>query len=141
MIFAPSMYITASLLLCLASVNGDYLSGPTVDWTYQLPDSGTLGGRGVRRHNGVASSYSGSSVFVTTDDGSLHIIKPADFSTSIVVSAPVENDAFTECRSGVAVSETNGLVNFVVYAVILSPRTNSTDDASNTTASQNDVKR
>jgi hypothetical protein len=32
------------------------------------------------------------------------------------------------------------LVNFVVYAVILSPRTNSTD-ASNTTAAQNDVKR
>jgi hypothetical protein len=134
------MYITSSLLLCLAIVNGDYLSGPTVDWTYQLPDSGTLGGRGVRRHNGVASSYSGSSVFVTTDDGSLHIIKPADFATSIVVSAPEETDTYPECRSGVAVSETNGVVNFVVYAVILSPRTNSTD-ASNTTAAQNDVKR
>ena len=140
MIFTPSMFITASLLLCLASVNGNYLSGPTVDWTYQLPNSGTLSGRGVRRHNGVTSSYSGSSVFVTADDGSLHIIKPGDFSTSIVVDAPSEADTFTECRSGVAVSETNGTVNFVVYAVSLSPLTNATD-ASNGTASQNSVRR
>lgn len=134
------MFIIALLLLCLASVNGDYLSGPTVDWTYQLPNSGTLGGRGVRRHNGVVSSYSGSSVFVTADDGSLHIIKPDDFSTSIVVDAPAEKDTFTECRSGVAVSETNGKINFVVYAVGFSPLTNGTN-ASNGTASQNDVKR
>lgn len=119
-------------LLSIALAGAAFLSDPVVEWTYQLPGSGNLSDRGVRRNNAVVPSYDGSTVFVTADDGSLHIIKPDDLSTSIVVDAPTKQDANTECRSGVVVSETEGSVNFVVYAVILT-RSASTQDSSNQT--------
>ena len=132
MAFAASKYIAPLLLLSVVVfADAQYLSSPAVGWTYQLPGSGTLSGRGVRRSNAVVSSYDGSTVFVTADDGSLHIIKPADLSTSVVVDAPSEQSTYTECRSGVALSETDGSVNFAVYAAILTQR--SSTNSSNQT--------
>lgn len=139
--FAASKYITASLLLFAAAlVEANYLNAPVVQWTYQIPGAGTLSGRGLRRHNSVTPSLGGSSVFATADDGSLHIIKPENLDTSVVVDPPAEEGAYTECRSGVSVSETNGNVNFVVYAVILTPVITS-QDAANQDLSPNEVKR
>ena len=133
MAFAVSKFIEALFLLSLAFVDAQYLSEPAVRWTYQLPGSGTLSDRGVRRNNAVVLSYDGSTVFVTADDGSLHIIKPENLANSIVVDAPSEQNAYTECRSGVAISETGGTVNFAVYAAILTQNASTQDSSTQAT--------
>lgn len=133
-------YMAVLLLLAIALADAAYLSDPVVEWTYQLPGSGNLSDLGVRRNNAVVPSYDGSVVFVTADDGSLHIIRPDNLSTSIVVDAPSEQDAYTECRSGVVVSETDGSVNFAVYAVILT-QSSSTQSSSNQTYYSTDAMR
>lgn len=73
-----------------------------------------------------------STVFATADDGSLHIIKPADSSSSsVVVKAPVVEGSYAEGRSSVTLSETvDGVLQFAVYAVVLTPVTSSAADQS-----------
>jgi hypothetical protein len=121
----PSSLLVSLIFSCffLYIVRSEFLSEPSLEWTYQLPGSGSLSGRGVRKNNAVVVSYDGLSVFVTADDGTLHILKPSDLSSSIVVDVPISSgNRSTECRSGISISETfNKQVNFVVYAVTMLP--------------------
>jgi hypothetical protein len=122
MLLSSSLF--ASLIFScffLYIARSEYLLEPSLEWTYQLPGSGSLSGRGVRKDNAVVVSYDGSSVFVTADDGTLHIVKPSDLSSSIVVDVPINtSNSSTECRSGISISETSSRqVNFVVYAVTM----------------------
>lgn len=122
------MRFTAGLLLLLLSsvsiIHGEFLATPEVKWSYQIPGSGTLSGRGLRKGNGVVSS--GDSVFCTADDGSLHVIKPDDLEASVVVEPPIVPGASAECRSGVAIQEKDGVFQFAVYAVTFIPTSEDT---------------
>lgn len=99
----------------------NFLEEPSVQWTYRLPGSGTLSGRGLRSGNEVLASPNGDTVFVTADDGSLHLIATNNRDNSIIFEPDPVAGTFTECRSGVTLvydPNTPNQVNYVVYAVI-----------------------
>jgi hypothetical protein len=108
--------------------NAEYFDDPVVQWSYQIGGSGALGGRSFRNTNGIVPSFDQSSVFATADDGSLHILKPNNLEASIVVEPPTAEGAYAEGRSSVAISETDGVFNFAVYAVVVTPVTSSTEE-------------
>jgi hypothetical protein len=121
--------IAAILLGATALVtNAEHFDGPVVQWTYQIGGSGALGGRSFRKNNGIVSSFDQSSVFATADDGSLHILKPSNLDASIVVEPPTAEGTYAEGRSSVVISERDGVINFAVYAVVLTPVTRSTEE-------------
>mgnify|MGYP005847354767 CR=1 FL=1 len=117
----PLLLLRLSVLVAawlLPSSLGSFLEEPSVRWTYRLPGSGTLSGRGLRKHNEVLASPDGSTVFVTADDGSLHFIHPENLQSSFVFEPDSVRGAFTESRSGVTlVEKNNGELDYVVYAV------------------------
>ena len=115
MVVSVRANFTALLLFssCL-SAQGSLLEQPQMSWTFQIPGSGTLGGRSFRKGNSVSIHDETSTVFATSDDGSLHII---GLEISFLFEAPQVFSTFTECRSGVAFHPDG----FAVYAVIDTP--------------------
>lgn len=109
------LFLTVAVLLRISAAY--FLETPSVRWTYQLPGSGTLSGRGLRRHNEVLVSKDGSTIFATADDGSLHFIYPDNLRGSFVFEPEIVRGTYTECRSGVSFVEENGELKYVVYAV------------------------
>jgi hypothetical protein len=90
-------------------------------WTYSLPGSGALAGRGLRSGNEVLSSPDGNLLFVTADDGSLHFIDVENPQDSLVFEPATIPGTYTECRSGVTMvkdPKTPEDVEYVVYSVI-----------------------
>jgi hypothetical protein len=114
-----------SIWVLLDSSHGSLLAQPTVQWTHRLTGSGDLSARGLRKDNAVVVSKGGNFLFVTADDGSLHILDPQkikDDTISIVFEpTPVEGRS-TGCRSGVTpVEDEGGRTQYLVYAVIDTP--------------------
>jgi hypothetical protein len=114
-----------STLVLLESSNGSLLAQPAVRWTHRLTGSGDLSSRGLRKGNAVVVSKSGNLIFVTADDGSLHILDPQKIKndTSSIVFEPTPVDGrSTGCRSGVTpVDDEGGRTQYLVYAVIDTP--------------------
>mmetsp|Transcript_57 Transcript_57/g.115 ORF Transcript_57/g.115 Transcript_57/m.115 type:complete len:954 (+) Transcript_57:137-2998(+) len=102
------------------SANSEFLPEPNIKWTYTLPEAGTIFGRSLRRGNGVVISKDSSRLFVTADDGSLHIIYPDALQESVSFIPTSLQGTFTECQSSVALYE-NPNVQYVVYAVMDTP--------------------
>ena len=118
------------------------LRTPELRWTYQLPNAGKITSDGLlRRGNAVVSTRDGKYLYVTTDDGILHILALKDGDNH---GAPtgngnqrldergmggVDTDATVtfkpspipgrhiDCRSGVSLHETDDGVQFAVYAI------------------------
>lgn len=110
-----------TLALCQLWVcQGNFFDEPSLKWTYNLPGSGTLAGRGLRSGNEVLASPDGSILFATADDGSLHIIDANQPRDSVVFEPTQIAGTYTECRSGVALvlDPTTQDVQYAVYAVI-----------------------
>lgn len=114
------------LLLSVTVSASSFLPEPYVKWTYSLPVSGEVGSRGLRKNNAVAVSKYGALLFATADDGSLHIIVP-ELGTGEVYEPKELPGTFTECRSGVAIFETEDEL-FAVYAVVDIPITADEND-------------
>jgi hypothetical protein len=107
------------LSLLLHPSSATFFDKPSVRWTYRLPGSGTLSGRGLRKDNEVAVSKNGRMVVVTADDGSLHFIFPEKLRDSFVYEPETVDGTYTESRSGLTlVEDENGQLDYVVYAVI-----------------------
>jgi len=119
------LYVLAA---ALSSVNANFLAEPNVQWTYRLPGSGTLSGRGLRTGNEVlvvpnninSNDKDDNTVFVTADDGSLHIIYPDNLRESTVFEPTGITGTYTECRSGVTpvYDPEYGNLEYVVYAIL-----------------------
>ena len=112
------IYVLAIILVHTAHKSACFfLDIPSVQWTFQLPESGTIfASSNVRKGNAVVPSKNGKQLYITTDNGALHILNlgPKNVESSIVYKPPKVDGRYTECRSGVSVAE-SGL--FVVYAV------------------------
>lgn len=109
-----------SFLLLIHPTNGNFLKQPSIEWIYNIPGSGTLSGRNLRHGNEVITSQNGQYLFVTADDGSLHILDTSNPNKNSLMYIPTETrGAYTECRSGITIVEDNeGNPEYVIYSVI-----------------------
>jgi len=98
---------------------------PTLKWETRLPDTGTVvsGSPGPRRQNAVQISPDDALVYVTLDDGTLHILD-ALTGTPTASYTPEKSTQTgatgqTVCTSGVSFyTDRNDNVEYAVYAVI-----------------------
>jgi len=116
----------------------EYYSSPRYKYTHTL-GSGRLNGpstASLRRGNAIVTSADGQYLFVTSDDGTLHIVHahhPGVFDRVYDPTSDVLEDAgwFTFCQSGVSLFHTRDRMRsvvFAVYAVVDLPPRNSVHD-------------
>ena len=108
------------LLLLVAPCQASFLEKPEVAWTYRV-GGGTLSGRGLRAGNEVAVSPDGSTLFATTDDGSLNFINVDTLRDSFIFEPEVIPGTYMECRSGVTLvptADNDDAIEYVVYSVV-----------------------
>jgi hypothetical protein len=101
-----------------------------------LDNTGTVSDRGIRYGNGLVPHNDGSKIVVTTDDGSLHIVRTTTPVRTLAVYEPaVTEDFYTACRSkptiiykeqqsqaaAVSSSSSSSSSDYIVYAVIDTP--------------------
>lgn len=93
--------LLAPSLVCHA----EYLENPSLKWSVQLEGSGRGLSRGLRKGNAIVAYKDGTKIFVTANDGSLHIIQTTNQEVNtLAVFVPDEiQDRYTECRSGATV--------------------------------------
>lgn len=108
------------LLLLNHLVAGDLLEEPSQKWVY------TLEGAALKKGNAVVANKDGNRLFVTADDGSLHILHTDDSPLTSQVFVPESlSGRSTECRSGVAFveeeDEEGNESSYLVYAVVDTP--------------------
>lgn len=115
------------LLLLWQFASGSLLPQPNVRWTFELDGKGQgLSGRNLRKGNAVVAHKDGNLLFVTADDGSLHILETNQSPpTSSVFEPESLAGRYTECRSGVSVVEEmdddGKTTYYLVYAVVDTP--------------------
>ena len=112
-----------SLCLSFHGTVGSLRPQPSVRWQHRLVGADGLSGRGLRKGNEVVAHKGGHLIFVTADDGSLHILDSRSLENKSVVFEPVSaTGTSTECRSGVSqVEDKEGKTQYLVYAVIDTP--------------------
>lgn len=129
-------------------VTSTLLPMPQYRWTYQLSNSGRISSDGLlRRGNAIVSTQDGKYLYITTDDGILHILnlKNGDEHGAPITTSSnngearewldetgmggIDDDAtitfkpapiagrHIDCRSGVSLHETYDGVQFAVYAI------------------------
>lgn len=110
------------LFLTTTTTQASFLLEPKVSWTHSLPGSGSLSGRGLRQGNEVlvGEDDDGNTLFVTADDGSLHLINTERLDSSIVYEPETPSGTSTESTSGVTLvrDPISGAIQYAVYAVI-----------------------
>lgn len=120
-----------TLLLIISVSDASFLSQPKVQWTTQIDGSGTLSGRGLRRGNEVFLDDATGILFVTADDGSLHLIDTSNNNnqqqeqSSIVFVPDTVTGTYTEStsagvtlvRDATTTTESEG-VEYAIYAVV-----------------------
>lgn len=135
---------STSITICQAN----FLAEPVLRWSLQLSgtsndDTNTgegLAGRGLRRGNGMTVHPGGNRLFVTADDGSLHVVQvdQARPSTSFLYQPiPIEATEryYVECRSSVTLVEEEAVATaegaateeYLLYAVLDTPILGSND--------------
>jgi hypothetical protein len=125
------VFLLVSLLLVTQQVAfANLLSEPNLRWKFTLEGASKgLFGRNLRKGNAVvADPKDGSTLFVTADDGSLHIVKGDGGETQLTstVFEPIAvSGRYTECRSGVTIVEEQNeneddttTTTYLVYAVV-----------------------
>jgi hypothetical protein len=127
------VFLHVSLLLVTQVAFANLLSEPNLRWKFTLEGASKgLFGRNLRKGNAVvADPKDGSTLFVTADDGSFHIVKGGDGNETQPTSTVFEPESiagrYTECRSGVTIVEeqknTTGetTTTYLVYAVVDTP--------------------
>ena len=98
------------------------VSANSIKWNYQINGSGKLGQRGLRKGNGVVASADGRQIWVSMDDGSLHILQSDNPEINPKVFIPKQYHGYDiESRSSVSLVETYEGVTCALYAVIYTP--------------------
>ena len=125
MVVTFRMICTLLVSLCLAvdQIHAELLPQPNVRWTHRLDGAGGLSGRGLRKGNEVVAHKGGNLIFITADDGSLHILDNRSMDSGGIVYEPkTVTGTYTECRSGVSqVEDKDGKTQYLLYAVIDTP--------------------
>ena len=112
----PKLFLCLNLVFC----QSDSSTSPTTIWEYQLKGSGSISGAIVRRENGLVASHDEKSLWITMDDGSLHIITdPFHRTVTEMVYMPTSlTDRSIQSRSNVQLYEHQGNVVYGVYAIL-----------------------
>jgi hypothetical protein len=102
------LFWSVSILLLLLApslvCHAEYLEKPSLKWSVQLEGSGRGSSRGLRKGNAIVAYKDGTKIFVSANDGSLHIIQTTNQVNTLAVFVPDEiQDRYTECRSGATV--------------------------------------
>jgi hypothetical protein len=102
------LFSSVSILLLLLApslvCHAEYLENPSLKWSVQLEGSGRGLSRGLRKGNAIVAYKDGTKIFVTANDGSLHIIQTTNQVNTLAVFVPDEiQDRYTGCRSGATV--------------------------------------
>mmetsp|Transcript_19097 Transcript_19097/g.21580 ORF Transcript_19097/g.21580 Transcript_19097/m.21580 type:complete len:1376 (+) Transcript_19097:201-4328(+) len=111
-LFTTAIFSLSSVLLLLLPLlfcHAELLLEPSLKWSVQLEGSGRLRGRGLRKGNAIVAYKDGTKIFVTANDGSLHIIQTTTTQVNtLAIFTPDEiQGRFTECRSGATVVDKN----------------------------------
>ena len=113
----------------------DALLEPSIRWSRRLNGCGTLSDASPRKGNGVVASQSGQHVWITDDEGTLHILDPTNStSDEILFKPPAVEMRRIESRSSVTLSQNETGVDYAVYAVVDVPT--SDDPTGNMTSSR-----
>lgn len=117
----PSLRRTAVLLSFSLLLGFQVQADPLIRWVRRLKGCGSISDASPRRGNGVVSAANGQTVWITDDEGALHILD-ADNHTKdeIYFNPPLVANRWTESRSSVSLFvEPNGNApEYAVYAVI-----------------------
>ena len=112
----PKLFLCLNIVFC----QSDSSTIPATFWEYQLKGSGSISGAIVRRENGLVASQDETSLWITMDDGSLHIITelfPKTIKEKIYMPTSLAN-RYIESRSNVQLYEHKGKVLYGVYAIL-----------------------
>lgn len=112
LLFTTALFSLSSVSLLLLPrlfCHAELLLEPSLKWSVQLEGSGRLSGRGLRKGNAIVAYKDGTKIFVTANDGSLHIIQTTTTQVNtLAIFMPDEiQGRFTECRSGATVVDQN----------------------------------
>mmetsp|Transcript_26546 Transcript_26546/g.53897 ORF Transcript_26546/g.53897 Transcript_26546/m.53897 type:complete len:332 (+) Transcript_26546:2401-3396(+) len=123
--------ITYLILLVLTLPPIDGLLEPSIRWSRRLNGCGTLSDASPRKGNGVVASQSGQHVWITDDEGTLHILDATNStSDEILFKPPAVETKRIESRSSVTLSQNETGVDYAVYAVVdVSTSDDPTDDS------------
>ena len=114
--------IIITFILFYAFFNVVTVSSNSVKWEYQINGSGKLGQSGLRKGNGVVASADGRQVWVSMDDGTLHVLQSDNPEINPKIFTPKQYYGYNiESRSSVSLIETYEGVTCALYAVIYSP--------------------
>lgn len=117
----PSLRRTAVILSFSLLLGFQVQADPLIRWVRRLKGCGSISDAGPRRGNGVVSAVNDQTVWITDDEGALHILD-ADNHTKdeIYFKPPLVANRWTESRSSVSLFvEPNGTATeYAVYAVI-----------------------
>eukprot|EP00978_Attheya_sp_CCMP212_P010094 scaffold24247_cov54-Attheya_sp.AAC.4 len=114
-----SMIMMCLCLLWMVVGMGEsaFVAEPERTWSVSVPGSGTLGGRSLVRGNAIVASNDGSTLYITTDDGTLVLVDTQSQTTNTFEPSIIEGSV-PECRSGVSLHHYHsGAVRYAVYVV------------------------
>ena len=118
-ILASWLWLIFVLLCCVGPTAATFLPQPHLWWNYTLPVDSNGFDRSVLQGNGAVVSQDGSRVFVTAQDGSLHILRTGDLNRSVYFEPTgTNNGTGFSCQSSISLHESPNGVHFAVYAVI-----------------------
>jgi hypothetical protein len=109
------------MCLCLFLWVGEsaFVAEPERTWSVSLPGAGKLGGRSLVRGNAIVASNDGSTLYITTDDGTLVLVDTQTQTTLAAFEPPILEGSVPECRSGVSLHHhPSGSVRYAVYVVM-----------------------
>ena len=118
---APNLLRIAVVLSFFLLLGFQVQADPLIRWVRRLKGCGSISDASPRRGNGVVSAANGQTVWITDDEGALHILDADNHTQDEIYFKPslVEN-RWTESRSSVSLFvEPNGTTTeYAVYAVI-----------------------
>lgn len=117
MLSGPTM--TRLIFMSLACARFTNAAIPELLWSRTLPNSGTIGGEGLRKGNAVVLSDDQHSLWLTTETGTLHVYD-TDGNAIKTFRPNTTAERYTESRSSVSLyqPDTSRSIIYAVYAVI-----------------------
>ena len=117
----PSLRRTAVILTFSLLLGFQAQADPLIRWVRRLKGCGSISDAGPRRGNGVVSAVNGKTVWISDDEGALHILDAENHTKDeIYFKPPLVANRWIESRSSVSlfVKRNGTATEYAVYAVI-----------------------
>lgn len=108
------LFLFVRALLCTTFCTA---TGPQILWSTTLPNGGTIG-EGLRKGTGVVLSENEQSLWVTSENGGLHVLDATAGGTLVSFQPDNIDEHYTESRSSVSLHHTSQSIEFGVYAIV-----------------------